>query len=273
MRNVLLTGLPRSGTTLICHLLNKLPDTVALHEPLNQELMLVEPALIIESINQFLSAQRIQILSSGSAVSKAMDGRVPTNPLGDDVVDGRRTNQLNGKLIKVSNVNSEDFSLYIKHPAFFTGHLPELVRNFECYAIIRNPLALLLSWRNANMPITRGRAPNAELASPTLLRELDREPDVIARQLIILDFFCERYWTYLQHKVVRYEDLINTGGKSMSLIEPRALQLNEELESRNLRCINIDPATRQIADRLLESSNACWQYYQRMDVISLIEPT
>jgi hypothetical protein len=33
--NVVLTGLPRSGTTLVCRLLNKLPDTVALHEPLS----------------------------------------------------------------------------------------------------------------------------------------------------------------------------------------------------------------------------------------------
>ena len=35
MRNVLITGTPRSGTTLVCSLLNKLPDIVALHEPMN----------------------------------------------------------------------------------------------------------------------------------------------------------------------------------------------------------------------------------------------
>jgi len=34
-RNVLITGTPRSGTTLICSLVNKLPDTVAVHEPTN----------------------------------------------------------------------------------------------------------------------------------------------------------------------------------------------------------------------------------------------
>jgi hypothetical protein len=33
-RNIVLTGLGRSGTTLTCHLLNKLPDTVALAEPI-----------------------------------------------------------------------------------------------------------------------------------------------------------------------------------------------------------------------------------------------
>lgn len=32
--NIILTGLPRSGTTLSVHLLNKLPNTVGLHEPI-----------------------------------------------------------------------------------------------------------------------------------------------------------------------------------------------------------------------------------------------
>ena len=33
-RNIVLTGPGRSGTTLTCFLLNKLPDTVALSEPI-----------------------------------------------------------------------------------------------------------------------------------------------------------------------------------------------------------------------------------------------
>ncbi len=36
MSNIILTGVPRSGTTLICHLLNQLPGVGALHEPLEK---------------------------------------------------------------------------------------------------------------------------------------------------------------------------------------------------------------------------------------------
>ena len=32
--NIVLTGIPRSGTTLTCHLLNKVPNVVALFEPM-----------------------------------------------------------------------------------------------------------------------------------------------------------------------------------------------------------------------------------------------
>ena len=34
-RDILLTGIPRSGTTLCCSLLNRLPDVLALVEPLD----------------------------------------------------------------------------------------------------------------------------------------------------------------------------------------------------------------------------------------------
>ena len=33
--DIILTGIARSGTTLSCSLLNKLPQCVALHEPMN----------------------------------------------------------------------------------------------------------------------------------------------------------------------------------------------------------------------------------------------
>jgi len=32
--NIILKEIPRSGTTLVCHLINKLPNFVALHEPM-----------------------------------------------------------------------------------------------------------------------------------------------------------------------------------------------------------------------------------------------
>lgn len=272
MRNVLLTGLPRSGTTLVCHLLNKLPDTVALHEPLNPHLLMAPDRLdVCQKISLFCDKQRDQIRSSGTAVSKAMDGQVPSNPMADDVVGGQRLRQINGNEILVTNVRSYEFSIYVKHPAFFTGYLPGLIDSFECFAIVRNPLAVLLSWRDVPMPVAHGRAPSAELAAPALARALDHEPDVLCRQLILLDFFFERYVSFLQGRTLRYEDVILTDGRCLELIEPKARLLNAVLQSRNSRRLQTDPSVLHIADRLLQSDNACWNYYRRADVFSLLE--
>ena len=80
--DIILTGIARSGTTLSCSLLNKLPRCVALHEPMNPaELVgLPFPDAYMAKVAAFFSAQRASLLGSGTAVSKARGGRVPDNP-------------------------------------------------------------------------------------------------------------------------------------------------------------------------------------------------
>lgn len=62
-RNVVLTGLPRSGTTLVCYLLNKLPDTVALSEAftLRRSIKLQGEEALCDRLERFFSRmQRVQ---------------------------------------------------------------------------------------------------------------------------------------------------------------------------------------------------------------------
>src|SRR5688500_6211375 len=79
--NILITGTPRSGTTLTCHLLNLLPDTVALHEPMRVSEFgaLHDHAEICRTIARFCADQRAAIGERGRAVSKQIDGTVPDN--------------------------------------------------------------------------------------------------------------------------------------------------------------------------------------------------
>ena len=69
--NVILTGIARSGTTLTCALLNKLPKCVALHEPMNPgDLVNLQfPSGYLDEVAAFFSSQRASLLSNGSAIS------------------------------------------------------------------------------------------------------------------------------------------------------------------------------------------------------------
>ncbi len=270
-QNILLTGLPRSGTTLACNLLNRIPNSVALHEPMPPTLLLrLGPAGLLEEIQRFFSEQRLQILMHGTAKSKAKDGMVPTNPLSEADANGKRDFVLNGKEIRVPNVSSNDFDLYIKHPAFFTGALSILASQFICFAIIRNPLAILLSWRAAGMPITAGRWPLAEKFNPVLAKSLEAETDVLQRQLIILNFGFSQFLKFLPGRTIKYEEIIALCGRALAPMNVLALHLNEPLESRNLLGIRSDPAARAVAERLLGHDSACWSFYQRADVEALL---
>lgn len=81
---IVLTGIPRSGTTLSCHLLNRLPPCVALLEPMQVPPLIQAPFLAgyLSLIADFFAEQRASLLRSGEAVSFAAAGQVPDNPFG-----------------------------------------------------------------------------------------------------------------------------------------------------------------------------------------------
>jgi hypothetical protein len=80
-RNVVLTGLPRSGTTLACRLLNTLPDTVALHEPIapGRFADAEDEGAVLEGLERFFRRMRRMIRREKVAVSKNVGGRITDN--------------------------------------------------------------------------------------------------------------------------------------------------------------------------------------------------
>ncbi|MFZ1343726.1 sulfotransferase domain-containing protein [Thiothrix eikelboomii] len=274
-QQVILTGLPRSGTTLTCHLLNKLPNSVALHEPLIPlDLAGYERAQLVEFILEYFSAQRRQILQTGTAVSKSFGGQVPDNPMaGFDPITGKRIRVLDGRLVEINKPLEPDFCLAIKQPAFFTAILKDLVTtdSLRCFALIRNPLAVLLSWNSVEMPVSRGRVPAAEAFAPELKLSLEQIEDVYDRQVLLLDWFFQQYLTYLPAKqILFYEATINTAGRSLAVINPLANQLTETLYSKNNNSL-YNAALKQtlLAKLLSKTEGAFWHFYTEEQLISI----
>ena len=104
----------------------------------------------------------------------------------------------------------------IKHNALFAALLPQLTESFSCLALVRNPLSVLASWQTVDLPVHRGRVPEGEAVDRRLNLTLEREPEVLQRQLIVLDWFFTRYQAHLvPGNVIRYEDLIDSGGLAL----------------------------------------------------------
>ena len=92
-RDVVLTGLPRSGTTLACLLLNKLPDTVALNEPFNPGMFaeVSSEEVACDVIERFYRSMRRKFRRQGVVISKHVGGEVTDNLFGDTRSDtGKR---------------------------------------------------------------------------------------------------------------------------------------------------------------------------------------
>lgn len=273
--NIMLTGLPRSGTTLVCHLLNKLPNTVALVEPMavGEFPRLPTRAAILDVIEQFAEEQRTSLCKSRLAVTRHVKGSVGDNLFAPQKAgDGLRPFHAIHGAIRFDKPLTSDLQLIIKHPAAFTALLPELAGRFPCYAIVRNPLSALASWNSTKMPVNDGRAPAAEQHDTRLKRALSTLENRFERQLYLLNWYFGQYRQHLPpNRIFRYEDIIESGGTVLAAIAPSAASLKEALESQNRSDAYDWNAISPFIERLLAEKGAYWDFYSRDDIYGLLK--
>lgn len=212
----LLSGVPRSGTSLCCRLAGNLPDTVALSEPIRRKAFggMETPSGACARIGEFATQARARILSDRRAPSLQVEGRLDDNR-GAARVTEEGLRRLRGEWgeIAIDKPLSPRFTLLVKHNALFAALLPRLADSFPFLALVRNPLSVLASWQTVALPVNRGRLPAGEELDPALHGVLEREPERLRRQVIILDWFFARYRTHLPPSdIIRYEDVVESGG-------------------------------------------------------------
>ncbi|HEX8207648.1 MAG TPA: hypothetical protein VF587_16410 [Solirubrobacteraceae bacterium] len=260
MPDVLLTGPPRSGTTLACELLNLVPETVALDEPMRPAALRGD---LVTCVERFFEETRATIAERGVAPSKHVGGRVTGARISEPAADeGRHSLSSRGE-IEVGR-RTGDFTLILKHPALFTGGLPDLVRRFRVFAMVRHPLAVLGSWQSVAMPVGKGRLPGAEKRAPELKRALDAIEDVVDRHVYLLRWCFERYLSVLpRDAIVRYEDVVASGGGALRAIVPGAARLAEPLASRNVAARYGEETIDDLRGRIADPGEPWWRLYDR----------
>lgn len=273
-RNVILTGIPRSGTTLACHLLQKLPETVALHEPIDLTVYrhLTDHHPICEGIRRFFDEMRESIATRQTAISRHSDGTVPDNPFGDEFSESGLRKHVNPRgEIRIEKALGPDFLLVIKQNQIFTAILETLIRHFPCHAIIRNPLSVLGSWSTVDIPAHFGQALSVVRLDAGLAERIESIQDAGQRQLRLLSWYYEKYRRVLPAgAIVRYEDIVASGGKALRVVAPEAARLDEPLENKNKNKLYDAQSLRQLGSRLLDSDGAYWDFYSRESVKELL---
>lgn len=274
-RNILLTGTGRSGTTLTCHLLNGLPDTVALFEPMKVKDFAKASggSAIGDAIDEFCAEQRRSIRERGVATSKQVGGVMPANPYGSRTNEtGLRAKSVSKGDVAIDKPLDDDFGLVVKHISAFAAVLPELVERFPVYAVVRNPLPVLASWNSIDFNLRKGHIPAAERLDPELRDALAALDDPLDRQLHIMAWLHGRFRANLpDSSILRYESIVETGGACLEVIRPSAAGLNEKLESRNLNQIYDRDMVVKIGERLLASEGAHWESYPKESVERLLD--
>jgi len=271
--DVVLAGVPRGGTTLACRLLNQVRDTVALSEPMPVHQLPIAPAPALAAVIAFYDHVRQRALGEKIVPSEQRDGRVADNSWGERSPDGgTRAHLVELGEITIDKPLSAHFRLAIKHPAAFTALLPVLSTHFRVVGIVRNPLAVLASWRSLDLPLSRGRAPAAERIDRALATALDAEPDLLRRQVVLLDWYFERLLRWVpDQRRIRYEDIIGSGGRALLRAAgvPEEDALAQPLRSHNTNLQYDFNEVDELLASLREHATSCWQCYSRDEVESL----
>ncbi|MEO9078302.1 MAG: hypothetical protein ABI268_03220, partial [Rhodanobacter sp.] len=192
--NIVLTGVPRGGTTLACRLLGQADDTLALFEPMPVQDLPTDHGQALAEVVAYFDQVRHRALTEGLVPSKHSGGKVPDNPYGErsSATHGQRPWVAELGDIKVGKPLSQAFRLVIKHNSAFAAMLPSLATRFPVIGVVRNPLAVLFSWRSVDLGLAVGRLPVGEHLDPLLAAALAAQPDVLRRQILILDWFFEQ---------------------------------------------------------------------------------
>lgn len=268
----LLTGVPRSGSSLACRLAGQLPDFVALSEPMARSEFagLATPSEALATIEGFVHETRGRIVAWRRASSIQVDGRLADNVVDAQAVGGLRRRQAAQAEIDIDKPLSEEFSLLVKHNALFAALLPQLTPSFPCIGLVRNPLAVLASWQTVDLPVNRGRIPAGEQFDPALREALDCDSDTLARQLTILNWFFARYGDGLAaERILRYEELIASGGKALFGMLGHRQAKRVPLTSHNDHALYRDADVDRLLETLLASGGAWTRFYSRADCESV----
>jgi hypothetical protein len=212
--DLIITGTPRSGTSLAAAVIDQAPGCLCLSEPESHVRLMqnaVSAADFVAEIGQDFDTVRRSILAGGSVLDRRDANGAPiTNYFTDPERDRQREARYTVRPITRPGLPA-DFVLGIKHVALYGAVLPELVQagRYRLIALVRDPVALLMSWRSLDLPISRGRLPAGERFWPELRSLGEAELELTEKQIRICDLlFCRFLGWAGRVAILRYEDLV-----------------------------------------------------------------
>lgn len=264
----ILTGIPRAGTTLTCKLLSEQEQVAGLNEPIPfRNLQSRQDALL--RINKELASFRKSLIKDATAPVRGNNGQITDNHF-ERMEGGGRKKVIQRSVVHFDQSFQPGFKLFVKHNAVFTLLLKDLQSDYSCFAMVRNPLALLGSWSTVDVPVSRGKIRYLALLDPKGQRALEQRQGLLNKQLYLLNYYFKIYSTLPEDQVLRYEDLIGTNGKMLANIMEQPYHPKTSLSGKNKS--NFYPRDRMLkyGEALLsDEAHYCWQFYMRSQVEAL----
>jgi Sulfotransferase domain len=231
IKELLVVGIPRSGSTLTAALVDSLENSLCLSEP--EGLFITEGSVTkseyVNSVIDLLSVTRGKVQNGEAILGRRNSDGTPTTNYVKNTSYGERIFEPEKGRVDTSKYNAESMLVAIKHNVPFFSVLPELVDiGIPVIGVIRNPIPTILSWHETRLPVSRGFMPSAEAfwCDINLLFSQSKTPEIGWAK--IYDAFCQRMLE-ADITILKYEDITSNvehlenvvGRKSVCKVEIR----------------------------------------------------
>ena len=213
-KELLIIGIPRSGSTLLSALVDSLEDSMCISEPqklfIRRDYPTEDRDLYIQSIFDSLKEYREDILNGKMIKDRRnSDGTPTTNYQVRSMFLKWTLSRFKPPqgFIDTSKYSSNAL-IAIKHNVPFFAVLPQLIESeVSIIGIVRNPISTILSWQDTKITVSRGFLPSAQSFWPEINQIMNASKNEFVGLSRIHNAFCERL-IKCGIRIIRYEDLV-----------------------------------------------------------------
>lgn len=237
--NIVITGVPRGGTTLYGYLMNNLENAYCFSEPSAVNKFLNDSSCdqdFFKKIDSFFKEERSHIISNGCAFNRLTP---EGNPVSNYYRRSDEGNMIYWYKESVEEVSvNNDFLLGVKHNAHFLSILPLLCESADLLvvAVIRHPISTILSWRSLDLPISHGRLPAGEKFWLELAKITQSSLDLMLKQVLIYETIVSRILACRRQVHIQfYEQLVRHPNECEKFFS-RKFTRSIKIENMNKNC-------------------------------------
>ena len=211
VNDILLTGIPRSGTSYLCATLHKITNCVAINEPYNMSIELNKTADPYPVVEYHLST-RSDILKKKSVQNKLCNGKV--------IEDTVLVEKFESYYPKVTVPNfllcSKNTLGYLARLSLLQSILPDI----PIFACIRNPIDTIASWKQSFPHLEQGSFATQHVIGSkkdAYLSQWQKEQVIAISKESRVAYRRAMLWAYLANwlwrnrnsiTIIQYEDLV-----------------------------------------------------------------
>ena len=245
MPDLIITGVPRSGTTLAAAIVDQSRDAFCLSEP-DSHVEFMQTAKdaddFVARLRRDFDATRRALLAGKAVSDKRGSDGAPVTDYFPVTAPGRREAAFTVRNVSRTGL-SPDFVLGVKHNALYAAVLPQIVATgrFRVVALVRDPVAVLRSWQSLDLPISQGRLPAAERFWPEMAALTHSNMALVEKQIRIYDLLCRRF-ADLSHRidVIHYEALVANPAQLLAASGLRASAVQSTVAIRPLTAVKYE---------------------------------